>query len=469
MSIDIDDLIKKHVNGHEADIDPNEIWAGVQAKQKNKPRRKLIGLIYLSLLLIVPLCWLSIRLVTQNQTTADTTKLVENSEASFNTTDTVYNSDNTTFNPIDLNANNQEISNSPVESNTSDNTQGNTIVTPQLTENQFNSEKNKSFSKSLVSTSQSNLLNDKQLQSPDHRLRPQSSLQENEMTAVLPSTSNSVSESSNNGNSASALPVSKEKLVPFHTIDLITSDVLAYESDSYDPQLITINTLQRQKWLLSAVTGYSKIVNRSITSLSSSPYDTYRNNSETALDALSGNLLLSYNLSDAFTLSSGISFQRDYELFEWQGSYIVDSQGALVSQGVDDELPSSFRNSYLSEERDSRIYNQYEYYGIPIFLKYNFGQSRIRTALLAGITATVHKSFDGLVLNEDRLPVELAMIQDEVKIGLKYSCSLALEYPIYNSWALQSSIGYSYRKNEQRDLRLQYHYVDFRLGIQHRF
>jgi len=421
MSIDIDDLIKKHVNGHEADIDPNEIWAGIKAKQNAKPRKRRKGLLY----------------VKQGE-----------QQLASHTQKTTTNIDKSTI-VLNTNTNNSK----PAEK---------TLIT----------EKKKSALSSVATTSQSKILENsiRQLQpsvpnSANAKVSTDIETESSMRSALL----DKGTEIKEGKQSAIMISASNEKLLPLQAIDLIATDLLAYHSDPMDADYVTPLVFRKKKWLFTAAMGYSRILGRTISGAGSQEQTVYRNDSENVLDALSGSLLLSYRINDKFSFSSGLHYQKDYELFEWMGSYVEDSQGAAVTADSQSEVPSSFRDTYYGVQRTSRIYNQYSYYGIPVFLKYNFGNSRIRTAIQAGITANVHKSFNGVILNQDGLPVELSTLEDEFKIGLKYSCALAMDIPVYRSWSVHSSLGYSYRKNTQRDLNLSYNYLDLRLGLQHQF
>ena len=121
-----------------------------------------------------------------------------------------------------------------------------------------------------------------------------------------------------------------------------------------------INPMVQPMWALTLTSGYSLMDrNLSSTSVDQGSLDRVLD-SEEASFALNNEFLVHYSFSNNFKISSGLSYQKVVTLFDWNGVLLMDSDGDVLS--VYDEavgLPSSFTNLYYEAvDRTIKRYNQ---------------------------------------------------------------------------------------------------------------
>lgn len=467
MSIDIDDLIKKHVNGHEADIDPNDIWEGIMAKRQAAPVKKR-RFPYFILLLLLPLAgsvgyWLV-------ASSPDSSSHNMNKSLSGNTMSAseiaVLKADEVPAKKQSLkyeNTSDIQISNNTVTNNNT--TTQNTIA---KTTNGLNT--NKNLFPAIITSQSSGSYNP--FTQPNLASSPtRNSADNNELNGQIIKDLNVDNQLLAEGIESAILPItSNKKLLTIPSIDLIATDFLTSKKNI--PGVASMNIIalpQSLRWSISTLAGYSTILNRSVTYSTFSENEDYRSMNEKALDAISASVLFSYKLCDKVSITSGVAYQKDFVLFDWSGSYVEDNNGMTFTEGESESLPSSFRNSYIGVDRNAKVYNQYEYYDIPLLLNYDMGLSKLRTSFQIGIAANVHHSAEGLMLSESLLPLELSEMNNSLKIGLKYSGAVVVDYPLLGAWNIQGSLGYSTRKTTRSSHTLNYSYLDAKLGLRYDF
>ena len=75
---------------------------------------------------------------------------------------------------------------------------------------------------------------------------------------------------------------------------------------------------------------------------------------------------------------------------------------------------------------------------------------------------------EGYRLDAEGLPQYLADIEDKAQIGIRYSASLSLHYPLTPSIAIFGDVGGSMRTIESQDLSTKYQWLDFGVGLKYK-
>ncbi len=459
MSSRFNKHIKDHVERHEYDVDPQEIWEGILAKEKPKSRRYFWMLLFpFGIGLLAITTWLSHENLTPSTTFS-------------NSNDT---------NQVELSVQDKVLSNY------------NKIVTlerePKTTEiiTEISSEQpaskqppNSSIARqekisSYFSSSKKSNLN-------SHSVLDHSTIEKSELsTNTIKPTQHQISSISKETKSPSRLAEKpllaeleqvKELIALQNIINLPPG--LSYKRTApvshsrpylvQDQSQISVASSKQNRWSLGINAGYG-FVGKSIVSSSNESEAFDRSTTETPVELFSSELLVTYDISNNWSISSGINYQRVYEKFEWSGTFFEDHNGAIF-QDVENFTSIAFEKV----EQTTSIYNQYNYVDIPLYLTYSPRLYRkLRPALFAGLSANVINYNEGTILNQVSLPLSLSDTKN-LQVGLKYVVGAAIEFPITEYLGLQLRGLYSLRNNSQRDLSLRYDYQEINLGITYKF
>lgn len=192
--------------------------------------------------------------------------------------------------------------------------------------------------------------------------------------------------------------------------------------------------------------------------------------SEQAKFTLNNEFLVHYSLSNNFKISSGLSYQKVVTLFNWNGILLTDSDGDVLS--VYDEavgLSSSFTNLYYeSIDRTIKHYNQSYFVDVPVNVDYAFTQWKLRPTISIGAAFNVYNGNSGFRLNREGIPIDFDDLAGSAKIGARYKAAFALDYPISSVFSAYGTVGGSTRKIGQQDLTIRYRWIDFNIGLKYR-
>ncbi len=452
MSNKFDYHIKNHVDRHEYDVDPQEIWDGILAKQKPQRKRKIwLFLIPLALGGLMVLLWItndispSLNTSTserQLEIKTSTTSVLDNS-AGINTRTEVSSSKKQTSNlmPVDGKESvGRQIDKSiPIDTDvtTTPSRQINKEIVRELL---FT---NKKISIPYENSIRVNQVAGKNLETlASNNLKPQSELVFLTI-AELATTDNNLSFKR-----------------PIPTLYLQPS------LPESTPKEIKIQS--KGRWSAALTGGYG-LFNKSIISASNQEEAYQRNETERTVDIFTSNFLLNYDLNPSWTISTGVIYQKAYETFHWSGTYFEDSNGNVISN--QEEFTENFNAiSYEKVERNiESSYNSYEYIDLPLHVSYHPQLNmKLRTAITASVNANILNTNNGYVVNSQNIPVRLGTVQDEIGIGLRYGLGLSMMLPVSERLGLQLNGLYSFRTNTQRDLTLRYDYQEINLGINYK-
>ena len=180
--------------------------------------------------------------------------------------------------------------------------------------------------------------------------------------------------------------------------------------------------------------------------------------------------LIHYGLTNNFRISTGVSHQKIVTLFDWTGVLLRDNQGVVIGHFNEaDGLPAGFTELfYESIDRRIRQYNGATLVDLPVNLEYAFADYKLRPILSIGAAFNVYNSVEGYRLDAEGLPQYLADIEDKAQIGIRYSASLSLHYPLTPSIAIFGDVGGSMRTIESQDLSTKYQWLDFGVGLKYK-
>jgi len=452
MSNKFDYHIKKHVDRHEYDVDPQEIWDGILAKQKPKRKRKVwLLLLPLALGVLAASLWttknISPSLYTSTSELQSNTKTTPTSELDITT-------------GIDTRTEVYEYNKKTISS-TSANKGGNAIrqsVPPipekPIAHSKLVSPENQNVVQQFLST-------DKKISAPYDKSTP---------TNLLATNDNKSQESNNLSPQSQIVFLATTELAKAYStfnferpIPLLNQLPILMESAPID-----IKFQNRGKWSATLTGGYG-LFHKSIVSASNDDEAFHRNETERPADFFTTNFLVNYDLNASWSISTGIIYQRAYETFRWTGTYFEDGNGNVINSA--EEFTENFNTaSFEKVERNiESSYNSYEYLDLPLQIAYRPQLNmKLRTAITASVNANILNTNSGYVVNAQNIPVRLGTVQDEMRVGLRYGLGLSMMLPVSERLGLQLNGLYSFRTNTQRDLSLRYDFQEISLGINYK-
>lgn len=169
------------------------------------------------------------------------------------------------------------------------------------------------------------------------------------------------------------------------------------------------------------------------------------------MEAYTANILLEKRIFRSFSLSAGLSMDKLYEKFEWEGNYIVNGEEEEIGLAAEDDQGNAVVNFssaqydeeyYEIVERKINKYNRYEIVDIPVVISYALNFRKLRTSISAGTAFNLNSSLELTSLDELGIPREAG---EDYKVGSKLLLCLDFNYPITRRLSITGGVNYSNR------------------------
>lgn len=460
---ELNKILKHHVDKHESEVDPQEIWEGILKKQEPKKKRgwfflfPLIALVGVSFFLFTSLYDNSSYAPVSETTPAPQplSSLSDKSEAS------VINSKAVTIDNI---AENNTVVSEVIETSNITNEAAVTIIDEQEKDyisnaNQTNTLRAKTFSSSITTTT---------FNKPKTLL--QSAKGNYKTTSPITKGINSHFAIKKDLNSQILL-IENLFTLPIIRRNIFTERKIEGLPSYADP---IAPTVVNEKLIRLAVTTGVGIMNKSFlqSDILSSEHLLARQESEIALEAIRGQLQVELGITNSLSLRSGVKYLRLNEKFDWIDTYLTDDSGNILSTLNDDTEGNPIVNVsaianpnvlHYSVENQVIHYNSHHLVDIPLVLAYNMRWRNIRASLYGGGSVNVLSASKGKYLDTNMLIADYSGRELTSRVG--YLGGLSIDLPIYERVALRVALDYETRKTQNLGLYARYKSMVGSLGI----
>ena len=192
--------------------------------------------------------------------------------------------------------------------------------------------------------------------------------------------------------------------------------------------------------------------------------------SEKAKDAFSANVMIQYDLPKNFFVRGYAGYRRAYEKLDWDGSYIEDVNGVRYRTDDQESIPEDLMGQEnLLVERNASLYNQYNTVDVSLAAGYSMRLGRFTTSVFGGVGRSVYVNALGTTLDEQGLPAELDLIQGELSYQNRYLMGIDATYPLGAHLGLYFSGVYSRQHVGFHSFDFRYHNYDLGLGLRYAF
>ena len=422
-----DDLKNKLDNFAYEDVNPQEIWDGILAKQNDKNRIVFKPFwIFVIGLIIVPI--------------------------------TLYYTLSTTSDAIDAHANKNVDVHQMAQTNLST---PNKIISSTTKETNFNHE-NLTTTRSTRQPSSSKILDSNSTKSSFHKTDFNVVRQ-----TALPIT--------NRYNLANKFIEQQSKLSTEHlhtsnrvrpllsSLNLLRSSTVVHSLTVLErpmPSMPAITILDRRSkpvWSISLIGDMSNLQS-SLKPLdnSTTTQDRIQNlaSSSTPQLALDNRLLLGLQFANGLELSTGLAYNQTRELFRYRGSHVEDSNGDIISETVFDEnglLIADFSNTsntqdlFQSIERNVEVVNLYHFVDVPLQLGYNYRLGQFQAGIYGALAVNIYNNNQGFDINEFGVPIRFEEISLTPHISPRMYGGVSLGYQLIDGIGFSLGLEYSQR------------------------
>jgi len=445
---ELNKILKHHVDKHESEVDPQEIWEGILKKQEPKRRKgwfylfPLIALVGISFFLFNNLNESGSYTPSSEMTNTPQSSSTQKAEAAAAISEKTINEVKSKKAQVLTNA-----------SNTDPKTKALTKSSAPSTTTTSNS----------ITITEANKLNTSihTLTKYDHA----SSVETKSVDAHFAIKKEINSQKSFIKNLLT-LPVINQNIFDEKELDL---------QASYTEPSAPI--VKNKRWLAIAMTTGSGLVNKSIlpSNLLSQEQVAVRQQSETPLEAISGQVQLELGLSKSFSIRSGINYLRLSEKFEWTDTYLSDASGNILSTLQNDNEGNPIVNvtalanpSQLHYSVESKVihYNTHNFVDVPLTLAYNVRWKKMRASLYGGGALNIMMSSEGKYLNTSSLVEQYGT--SNFSSRLSYLAGMNIDVPFCNRLALRAGLNYETRKVQNHGLHARYEAIRADLGLAYR-
>lgn len=218
--------------------------------------------------------------------------------------------------------------------------------------------------------------------------------------------------------------------------------------------LLTEQSMKVNKWSLIINTGAS-FITRNLTSTDTESID-QRNRRDQIENVIGGwdvTAGLSYRLSPALSIASGLTFGQIHERSTYNTSYLIESEGQQITSIIhtqDGSVNSISENvtSYTNRESNEIRNNTLKYYSIPVILKYRLIENdKYRLSLNGTVAYSFSQRYTGFTsLDENQPAYDLAldMKNDFDRSGaISYGLGLDVSRRLSNVWDMNIGVGAS--------------------------
>jgi len=202
-------------------------------------------------------------------------------------------------------------------------------------------------------------------------------------------------------------------------------------------------------------------------------YAANRDLTESALEAISGHVLVDYQFHKNISISSGLAYTRINELFEWEGASLQQRSGQHIT-GVE-QYPDGQENLVYSNgtyealvDRKLKVYNKTDLIYVPVYLNTHHELGDISLNFMAGVKANVVVNEEGYILNQNFVDEPLSQ-ENESIFKLGWSGGVGLEYTLRENLGLNLNAKYTYWTKDQSGISISYHIIESGLSLKYQF
>lgn len=487
-------ILQDHVQSHEYDIDPLDIWSGIEAKQKKKKRKGFFWIGGLGLLLVSVVTILAVQLSSDTENIVDNTP-TENFENKTNvdntSTESPVTSDATIINKSPL-INKEGVGNDQA-SNIINSTQESGVPASEIIEKQ------KISSQSKINSSSTKLRSDNSSIKSLNQSYANTSISKANSTREI---ANNIKETGPINTPASSIDSKvTSKILDLQpdlselekSISEVRESMTAFSAIKKDLNLFEIDEkllvisdsnvdsdFERNSWVdLSEEIKYAPLF--TITALQSvsffdkqvtsnlgveQDYANARAAVEMPLEKVGTTLLLNVELTNWLTLSTGVEYQKINEQFNWEGSYIIDEDDNIIGPVPDIETLTE-EDKIRIVDRDMEIFNTYTLVNVPIQLSLHHNFKSIDYGVYGRASINVWNQTEGASLDQRLYPIELASLQAQV--NTQWSAGFFTEIPIFRAWKLHAAVGLKQASIQETLTTNTYNFKDLSLGLKYQF
>lgn len=500
MNNEFNNIIKKHVDAHHSDIDPQEIWDGILAKQKPKRKKRIMILPFLLgvALVLTSMWWLNqneMRLYTNANTQAELesagstpslAKALPNSPTSNTLNPNALKTN--TLNPHKLNPQNQTINNSNQstkslsarqQNNTKDKLNEQVISSAELnkksrlTINPLNREFNNKIGYTLPQIQQNSdiVLSDYGFIQSSLTNNLVNNISNIRKPVIINEKGDNKGKAVPNINSMFPRIKTRDNLQNIDLLPLASSNSVVNNKPFYIEPTHSLVKKSSLSDITFQVTIGTALISKSLTGMSD--YVAPRETSERMLESYHSDFTVKMPLSSRWAIETGLAYQRDFQKFEWAGTILRNGAGDDLLNVRDKEeidLPTTLTAVYYETvDQNIKYYNSYTYIDWPIVMSYNLTLGQWRTSIMAGVSINVHKDFKGKYLDENTLPKDLSSLSTAPSVGPKYLAGLQVLYPLSPSLGFLAKVDYSMRQVRETSLTSSYQGWGMRVGLGYRW
>lgn len=441
MNDELNNILKNHVERHEKEVDPQEIWDGILRKRK---RRKSGWLLY-----FLPFC-----LVIGLYFSSNTFQVRDQQELS-SISEIKRDRQESSLSQADLNADIKETKNNTASELV--NTIENNINQDQISNDPTTEKPTSAVNKLNLNTTQKSL-----------KENPKAVLE----TAFNSQRNNSVFQEDKRPQSESILKdINLEKTIlrNYSKIEIINPALVALPSRSINNAQIIVSPKKHYNPLsVNLVTGFGLLDKNTKPVLPENElFGSINENATEALDAHSVSLLLEIPIRKNFSINTGLHYEKQYERLNWSASYLTDDKGEKTIINFDDNGEPIYSytssNYYQTTTEQVTSYQNFQTIDLPIQLNYILNASRLSTSIYAGMMINLSSTLSGIGLDENLNLVNLSEIESFKKPSHKYQAGLAINYGLTSKLYLSS--GFNLATRTWTDDQLENKYLTYGINL----
>ncbi len=441
-----DDLKNKLDNFAYEDVNPQEIWDGILAKQKKEDRNKpllLIRGLALGLLILIPV---ALYFHFSNQSDKEPIANKERHEVNYVGNDSELDHIRTTEHGV---ASDQKNENSSLEIQIPITHNRQTTNHDAIVESNLAKEERKS---DYIFQNSSNIIKPEKILSFEKAMQSSSAPKIDRRQPIELS-----------------LPPQIYSLLPG----------MLEEKQIRQPMMssnLIIPTRRPKPALVLSLVGSLSDIRSTITSAGSADFVVSQWESSVNPQLSFGNRLLAgLQFANGFEISTGLAFSRVHENFIYDGLFITDANGNPISETAMDEngnLTADFSSTALTGDlfhsvtRSLNTYNVFQYLDIPVQVAYRHNMGKFYAGIYAAYSFNVFTTNRGFIINEVGLPSSFEEISASPIISNKIYSGLSVGYQITNGLTVSIGLEYGERERQISDLVRKHQSIGSTFGIE---
>lgn len=470
MKKEAQDIFQKHFSNHETDVDTDMIWKAIQAKRQQKRRKPFWIFCVSGFILILSVLGIS-----------------------FYSFSTITEKNNVTV-ELKSKANQTDISSRFYKKESDDNSAQKTSTD----KNEPNPSQNKELIPAIkTKNSQSPIFNNITFKAAPVKRVKRTSEGNIYNNSYFPN-NNFTFDNANNfsekdvsvstaENSHSALDtefkrgyIKGNKAINIERLSILNSLIQSISKTEFDhllPEMTSIKVKPNfnHKWSFSVLSGigkssssYTQVVGENISLVESlQTYITPHVNKQITT-------LVKFQISDRFSVATGLSYQKITEEFNWNKSYIEDLDGNFVRILEDPEVgpfmslvgSNSSAYSFVKIDRNIFDYNEFELIDLPLRLYYQLSKSSLGVSCFAGLNYNIWQSIDGYTVGNDNQLLNYEETDFTFSVSNQYVLGIEMSFLVHPKLRLVTEVsGRTRQIIEQRYSKKNLSY-QFSFGLQ---